>query len=346
MYPQRKGYRFNPLSVPQIGESMNKKSIYIFTLILIVWPIYSLAACPDPNTVTVVPKLVDVEVKTSISLDEKTGIYSYSYNIKNGKENTGCIWWFEIDIKKPDGGVDLPKEGLINAKRFASLNIPSENAPPMIPVTFPSLPKVNKLIIWSAGLTSGGEAHWNSNRYTYQIMPGDAITGLVLTTYGLPSIRDFKIDPKYIAEDEDIIAKFGITKEELNEGNISEYLDAFYESLAWKGKTLGPTAPPANFVAIDFLSYLIDLKHQAAELGWITNPGVEDSLDVKLNQVKAKLQSGDTKTASNILNAFLSEVSAQGCESYDNCPNGKHLSPDAWGLLFFNGKYLLDQLAL
>ncbi len=325
---------------------MDRKFIYIFTLMLIFWPIYSFAACPDPNTVTVVPKLMDVKVKAGVSLDEKTGIYNYSYSIENGKENIGCIWRIEIDIKKPEGGIDLPKEGLTNAKRFANLNVPNEDVPPMIPVTFPSLPKKDKIILWGSGLTGRGEARWNSNRYIYQIMPGETITGLVMATYGLPSIRDFKIKPKYIAEDEDIITKFGIAKEDLNEGNLSEYLKSFYDSISWKGKTLGPTAPPANFVALDFLSYLIDLKHQAAELGWITNAGVENSLDAKLDQVKAKLQAGDTKTAANQLSAFLNEVSAQGCGSYDNCPKGKHLSPEALELLYFNGKYLLDRLSL
>ena len=82
---------------------MNKKAIYCFTmLILILWPIHSLAVCPDPDTVTIVPKLVNIAVKADVKLDSKTGIYSYSYSIKNSSENTGCIWWFEVDIKKPE----------------------------------------------------------------------------------------------------------------------------------------------------------------------------------------------------------------------------------------------------
>lgn len=324
---------------------MKYKIIYSFLILLsiILSPIYSIAACLDPNTIMVPPKLANVEVKANITLDSKTGIYAYSYSIKNGKESTGCIWSFEVDIKKPEAGIDLPKEGLINVPKFADLDAPDETSPPMIPVTFPSLPKINKFVIWGGGISAYGTASWGSRRHTYQIMPGTTLAGLAMTSYGLPTIRDFKVDPKYIAENEDIF-NMGVPKEELNEGNLSQHLKTFYDSISWKDKTLGPTAPPINFVALDFLSYLIDLKHQAAELGWITNPGVEDSLDVKLNQVKAKLQAGDTKTASNILNAFLNEVSAQVCKTYDNCPNGKHLSPEAWGLLYFNGKYLLEHL--
>jgi hypothetical protein len=45
-----------------------------------------------------------------------------------------------------------------------------------------------------------------------------------------------------------------------------------------------------------------------------------------------------------VLNAFLNEVDAQGCSKYDGCPAGKHLLPEAWALLKFNGQYLLGKL--
>ncbi|MBI5746985.1 MAG: hypothetical protein HZA13_08275 [Nitrospirae bacterium] len=322
---------------------MNKKAIYsLLFLISILWPIVSLAACPDPDTVTVIPTLVDVGIKANVTADSKTGIHSYSYSIKNGKESTGCIWSFEVDIKKPEGTIELSKEGLTNAPKGVDFGAPDKTSPPMIPVAFPSVPKKNKLIVWSVGLSVYGTAFWGSDEYIYEIMPGDTLSGLIMTTYGLPGIRDFRIDPKYIAEDEDLMKMFDLSK--ITEGEGTELLFTFYENISFKGKTIGPTAPPANFVALDFLSYLIDLKHQAAELGWITNPGVEDSLDVKLDQVKVKLQAGNMKTAANQLSAFLNEVSAQGCETYTNCPNGKHLSPEAWGLLYLNGKYLLERL--
>ncbi len=323
---------------------MNKKAIYCFTmLILTLWPIHSFAVCPDPDTVTTVPKLYDVEVKARVTLDQITGIYSYFYNIKNGSQSTGCIWHFEVDIKKPEGGIDLPKEGLVNAPRFASLDIPDEDAPAMIPVTFPSLPKIGKIIIWGAGLTGRGEASWGSKRYIYEIMPGDTIRGLIMTTYGLPTIRDFEVEPEYIAEKEDIISKFGISKDELIADHW-KYLNAFYESLAWKGKTLGPTAPPADFKPIDFLNYIISLKHEAYNLGWIKNAGIEQSLDAKLDNAKKKIEQGNIEAAKNILNAFINEVEAQGCVTYEDCSSGKHISPEAYALLKYNVQYLNNNL--
>ena len=38
------------------------------------------------------------------------------------------------------------------------------------------------------------------------------------------------------------------------------------------------------------------------------------------------------------------EVEAQGCESYDDCPKGKHLLPEAHALLKYNAQYLADNL--
>ncbi len=346
---------------------MERRTIYCRLIsiisIIIFGYTYSFAACPDPDTVTTVPKLVDVEVKAKTSLDSDTGIYSYSYSIKNGSESTGCIWWLEIDIRKPKGGIELPKEGLTN-HRFASLDAPDKRSPPMIPVTFPSLPKMGKIIIWSGGITVYGTAHWNSERYIYQIMPGDVIRGLVMTSYGLPGIRDFKVKPKYLAEDEDIY-KMGVSKEEYI-ADAWKYLNAFYESLAWKGKTIGPTAPPADFKPISFLDYIISLKHEAFNLGWVVQgrgddkgkkeneeKGIMKSLDEKLNKAKERLELGDTSGAKEKLKSFIHEV--EGLYKKEDREEEKekdkkekegheHITSEAYALLKYNAQYLIDQL--
>jgi hypothetical protein len=109
-------------------------------------------------------------------------------------------------------------------------------------------------------------------------------------------------------------------------------------------RTLGPTAPPADFKPVAFVDYIISQKHEAYSLGWIKNKGIENSLDEKLDNAKKKIETGDTKTAQNILNAFINEVEAQGCKTYDDCPSGKHLTPEAYALLKYNMQYLIDNL--
>ena len=86
------------------------------------------------------------------------------------------------------------------------------------------------------------------------------------------------------------------------------------------------------------------MKHEAFSLGWIKNKGIENSLDVKLDNAKKKLEQGNNIATKNILNAFINEVEAQGCAVYENCPSGKHLTPEAYGLLKYNVQYLLNKL--
>ncbi len=300
-----------------------KKMISVFIIFLIGLPVFVFAQTYWGGEL---PNISNTKLKAEVIFAD--GIYTYMYSIISGNTNTGQIWSFDIDVKKPENSVDLSGEGLVNGPRFhkhsAALILSNPTTPKMIPAGLFSPSN------WSSGLTVLGQAGWGSIDAKYRILPGQSLSGFQITSRGLPGFRDFIIAPKLIPPSEGEI--------------LPAQIDEVEDKVAFKGKTLGPTAPPANFVALDFLSYLIDLKHQAAELGWITNPGVEDSLDVKLNQVKAKLQVGDTKTASNLLSAFLNEVSAQGCETYANCPNGKHLSPEAWGLLYLNGKYLLEHI--
>ncbi|MBI5559914.1 MAG: hypothetical protein HY883_01390, partial [Deltaproteobacteria bacterium] len=106
----------------------------------------------------------------------------------------------------------------------------------------------------------------------------------------------------------------------------------------------GPTAPPLDFEPLDFLDYIISMKHEAFTLGWIKNAGIENSLDKKLESAKKSLEKGSTISAKNILSAFINEVEAQGCATYENCPEGKHLTPEAWALLKYNVEYLMERL--
>ena len=77
------------------------------------------------------------------------------------------------------------------------------------------------------------------------------------------------------------------------------------------------------------------MKHEAFSLGWITNQGIEQSLDAKLENAKKKIEQGNTNAAKNILEAFINEVEAQ---------KDKHLTSEAYGLLKYNVEYLIGKL--
>ncbi|MBI4824604.1 MAG: hypothetical protein HY805_10320 [Nitrospirae bacterium] len=129
--------------------------------------------------------------------------------------------------------------------------------------------------------------------------------------------------------------------EEVLSGLKKQYPEKFKKIVL---KTVAPGPVPSDFNPLSFLDYIISMKHEASSLGWITNKGIEMSLDQKLEAARKKLSAGDTKTAKNILNALINEIEAQGCETYEGCLKGKHLTPEAYALLKYNVLYLIERL--
>jgi hypothetical protein len=152
-----------------------------------------------------------------------------------------------------------------------------------------------------------------------------------LTSPGLPGIRSTELEP-------------GIDYENLPE-EYSEEAKArqLRDRLIFTTVSVGPKAPPKDFVPLEFLNYLISLLHQSRTNGWVTRDGTQQSLLAKLINAKRKLEDGDHAVAKNMLNAFLNEVRAGSCQQF-TCPGDKPLTSEAYALLFFNGQYLIERL--
>lgn len=125
-------------------------------------------------------------------------------------------------------------------------------------------------------------------------------------------------------------------------------------------KTVGPVAPPANFVPLEFLTYLIDLKHQAQTLGWIGGPKLVLELDKKLDEVKGKLFASEIESAVGKLTSFIEKVEAHYKETKEHeiekikepekkegkePEEKKFITSEGYALLKFNAEYLKDQLS-
>ncbi|HAR41399.1 MAG TPA: hypothetical protein DCS07_02010 [Bdellovibrionales bacterium] len=169
------------------------------------------------------------------------------------------------------------------------------------------------------------------------IPAGQTVKGFAFKSKGLPSIVDAKFSGKRRV-------KFSGPGDEDPDG-VQESFDRVYANLkaqypdkfadTVKQKTVGPIDPPASFNHGSLIQNLILLVSQARLQGWIDNDGIENSFTVKLNNAQSKISAGDMKTAKNVLGAFMSDVQAQ---------NGKHLSAEAYALLYFNAKYIVDHL--
>lgn len=83
---------------------------------------------------------------------------------------------------------------------------------------------------------------------------------------------------------------------------------------------------------------LIEEVKQYRDSGDIDNNGIANSLIVKLEAANAQLESGNTKAAGNILNAFINHVEAQ------HGKKNKHITEDAAHQLIEDAEYILSQL--
>lgn len=319
------------------GEKISKNNywkIVISAITLIVANLQNVYATEPPY-------LKNVKIKASINLDAQSGLYNYQYTVKNSQESTGNLIGLDIDISYPSDGAVLKKERLSIPYGKESRNF-DQSIPPTAKVTMIPVGMIEPNG-WMALLSVYGTAGWGGGDYV-QLKQGQSLSGLRITSYGLPGIREFKAEPA-IDFDADYYPGWESVKGAADESAaIIAKIDQFYEKISFRGKTVGPTAPPAIFSPTSFLDYIIDLKHQAFSLGWIDNSGIVNSLDVKLDNARKKLAEGSPGAAKNILNAFINEVEAQGCVSYENCPPGKHLTSEAYALLKYNAQYLIDNL--
>lgn len=107
-----------------------------------------------------------------------------------------------------------------------------------------------------------------------------------------------------------------------------------------RGSTLGVVPKPADSSPeglILRLRALVDTS--CADLGWITNRGVCNSLRGKLERASASLAGGRREAAAGQLRAFVQELEAQ-----HGPQPGKHVSDNAYWLLKVNAEYVLALL--
>lgn len=276
--------------------------------------------------------LQGVSVSAMVGKDQGAGIFTYRYRVFNPATNDGHIWHVDVEISRGSGEAELSREGLVNGPRYKRHS--SEDAfqrVGMVPVgiTGPSG--------WIYGLgfdesaASLGFASWGAIDDPSLVLPGRTLEGFQLTSYGPPGLRLVEIQPDIDTDN---------LPEEFSD---PEKVRQLRDNLIFRTKTIGPKAPPQNFVPLEFLNYLITLLHDSRQLGWIKVEGVHKSLLAKLLQAKRALEKDQTNVARNTLDAFLNEVKATSCREF-SCPGNTPLTSEAYALLFFNGQFLLERL--
>lgn len=272
-----------------------------------------------------VPIFTYAKVESQVAYDSATGLYTYSYTITNPATNTGEIIHIDIDITRPSNSVTLSSEGLTipigkKIKTFDEVIAMTNN-----PKLSLSLVPVGELV--PSGWT-GGLAQFGSKTGGDRITPGETQSGFEIISRGLPSIREIELVPKWVllVESEEMV-----TQEEKQRASQIE------DFLPYKTKTIAPTAPPNPnyFSPFDFLNTIKSYVNDSATLGWIKDQSLKDSLLAQLTSVRTYLDANDPTLAKTILQQFM-DTTSQASSS--------QRTTDAYGLLYYNAKYLISQL--
>ncbi len=321
------------------------------------------------------PFLSDIKIKATVNFNSQSGQYTYQYTVKNSDQSTGNLIGLDIDISYPNGGANLKKDGLF---------IPAGTLLRTFDQTVPTTAKVHVIPVgmerpenWIVGISIYGTASWGGGDYI-QLKPKQSLNGFGLMSYGLPGMREFKADPAL-----DVDAEYYPGEESVEDAAdpsdaIIAKIDELNDKVSFKGRTIGPTAPPANFQPVKFLDYIVSLKKDAYYQGWIIQKyddrdrdqdrdkdkdkdkdkkdkknekgkdddketGIMNSLDKKLDRVRAELVKGDNREAIEKLKAFTLEVAALYKEGKGI--RQSHITSEAFALLYYNAQYLIDQLA-
>ncbi len=271
------------------------------------------------------------QVFAVVTRDASSAILRYEYRVVNPAVNRSQINGIELDLTLGPNEARLSREGLVNGPGYGRVTSDANfQQVPMVPVGMTG-PSGWRFALGISGGATRGYASWGSRDKPFRLSPGQVLTGVGLTSYGPPGIREVRLEPP---------VPYGKLPAEYDD---PDELAEFVDTLVFRTKTVGPKAPPARFVPVEVLNYLVALLHESRQQGWVKVDGVHQSLLAKLLAAKRALEANRPEPARGELKAFLHEVQAVSCPEFA-CPGQKPLTGEAYALLYFNGQYLVERL--
>ena len=273
------------------------------------------------------PYLRNVRVEVTTAHDISSGMFTYSYDLYNDKDNSGSISDFIVDISRSKNSLALDTIGLKFTGTFSEAHFRQryqEIGNSIVPVSCPSLPQ-HWLSLFGNDLT------FTIGKDTLFIEPGQHATGIVMMSKGLPAVRRFLIKPDFN------IYEFFPDQEDTTSSMTDYQEDSILAAVNFHGLTVGPSAPPSLFVPLEFLDTLASYANQSQTLRWIENQTTAKKYLAYFSSTKAHLQQNDRAGALSILQKVLSDAQTDST---------RYLTSEAYALIRYNTEYLLGQLTL
>ena len=251
------------------------------------------------------------------------GFVEYRYRITNPPSSDAGVKSLSLDISAPLGMSPpmLPTTGVFIGD---VTRVPSKATAGHVPVGMDLPPK------WRGIILRDGSIRWRAPgeglKSLDPVRPGGSREDVVLRSTYLPGVRKFELLPDY----PHVCCPYSVGDPRNDTIKVKTP-----EDFKVVGNTIGPTYAPAAVV----LSLVRSLLDEACRLHWVTNPGVCNSLQVKLDHAQTSLGRGQVQSARGELQAFLNELTAQhGAEP------GKHVTDNAYWLLKTNAEFVLSKL--
>jgi hypothetical protein len=257
------------------------------------------------------------------------GLFTYNYFVTNGPMSAADIADFKVDISRSSIGEELSTNGIVQGSgslvEYQTAVLARSTSVPTIPAGLSSPPG------WLGMIGVDGFAKWSSQTEPNSLKPGESGGTYQIQSPGLPGIRQFQARPYLRAESLSLVPPIN----DLDAPRYEAELRAFQAAASFSGVSVGPTAPPAEFMPSEFLIMIQQYKAVADRVGWIRDPSLSRALQEMLQTAQLALTKKQTAEAkASIQRIFV---------MLDRSPNNA-LSAEADALLRFNMEYLLRKL--
>ncbi|MCX6144981.1 MAG: hypothetical protein NTZ35_17390 [Ignavibacteriales bacterium] len=277
------------------------------------------------------PTLKDVRIHAAVDHHQNDSLYYYTFGLTNGITSKGNICGFEIDISRDPrsydsdtSGLRFENDGFIEAsfrRHFPFLK------GKIIPAGLLATPGNSHGFTWTGHFSNDLTSGWTADSAC--IDPGHSLGGFIMVSKGLPRIRRCVVSPFFNFDRLFSRERFPTDEDMPN-------TDSIQNAVKFYGWTVGPTAPPLNFIGSDWLDTLTSYANQSRSLGWITTQPTAAKYINYFASANSQLQANNTTQACTTLRSVLTDVDVDNLST---------LTSEAYALIRYNTEYLLAQLS-